>query len=170
MVAHNHTTHISFFTLEESPKIEGSTRKGAALFFYAPSAITSGQGSDVAGGADQPQEQEEHQQPHQNGRDHAGGHDPHSQQDQRQQDRSQYPRQQGVQGRAAAGIPLRAARQGRSHLLHPQIHYGDAQRHPQKRGSHGDDPGDLQERGQDTQDGTDDQCHGGAAAAAIAIT
>ena len=64
MVAGKYATHLSFLRWKEPQKSKAAPRRVLPSSFYAASAVTAGQGSDVAGGADQPQEQEEQQQPH----------------------------------------------------------------------------------------------------------
>ena len=117
-------------------------------------AVAIGQGADQAGGRYDHQNQREYQQPYQNCADHTGCGDSHSNQDHREKDRSQYADQRRVQGCAGAIPWLRIPVQRCRDQQPQQIHDTDPKGNSQKNSRDCDQSGDLQECGDDTDDGT----------------
>ena len=118
--------------------------------------VAIGQRPDQAGGRYDHQNQRKYQQPYQNCADHTGCGDPHSDQDHREQNRSQYADQRRVQGRAGAiawvGIPVQRCRDQQTQQIHDTNPKGNSQ----KNSCDCDQSGDLQECSDDTNNSTGD--------------
>ena len=109
---------------------------------------------DIAGCSTDGQSEEEQQQPGEDGTDDSGGGDPHGQLDHGEQDRPQNARKQSADwGAAACGSGRHTDGGGQN----PQIHHGNAEGNPEECRGDGDDPRDLQERGDNADDGCGDR-------------
>ena len=121
-------------------------------------SVAIGQCPDQAGGGYDHQNQREYQKPYQNCADHAGCGDASGDQDHREQDCSQYSCQRGIQ-RSACAIPwIRIPRKRCRNQQTQQIDDGDTECYCQQNRCDGDQSGDLQECGNDTDDSTGNHC------------